>query len=209
MIYGEIMIIYVFSNMTEYHISSIYLSVQVEFEDHRIKDFAAFKASDKAPYGQCPTMDVDGTVIAQTGPIARYCGKLGGLYPRDDDLAAAKIDEIIDVATDMTNFIAPTMRMPAEEKVETRKKVFAEKMPNYFENLEKILAGNDSGFFVGKTMTIADIAIWKLMGWFTGGALDGVPTSVIDGYPNLVKHSQLIGANEKIKAWMDSHYSKK
>ena len=154
-------------------------------------------------------MDVDGTVIAQTGPIARYCGKLGGLYPRDDDLAAAKIDEIIDVATDMTNFIAPTMRMPAEEKLETRKKVFAEKMPNYFENLEKILAGNDSGFFVGKTMTIADIAIWKLMGWFTGGALDGVPTSVIDGYPNLVKHSQLIGANEKIKAWMESHYSKK
>ena len=34
--------------------------------------------------------------------ISRYCGKQSGLYPRDDDWAAAKIDEIIDTATDIT-----------------------------------------------------------------------------------------------------------
>ena len=32
----------------------------------------------------------------------RYCGKQSGLYPRDDDWTAAKIDEIIDTATDIT-----------------------------------------------------------------------------------------------------------
>ena len=32
----------------------------------------------------------------------RYCGKQSGFYPRDDDWAAAKIDEIIDTATDIT-----------------------------------------------------------------------------------------------------------
>ena len=35
----------------------------------------------------------------------RYCGKLSGLYPKDDDWAAAKIDEIIDTATDITVII--------------------------------------------------------------------------------------------------------
>lgn len=34
--------------------------------------------------------------------MSRYCGKQSGLYPRDDDWAAAKIDEIIDTATDIT-----------------------------------------------------------------------------------------------------------
>ena len=55
-------------------------------------------------------------MVSQTGAIARYCGKLGGFYPKDDDFAAAKIDEIIDTATDITNVIGATMRM-TDEKV--------------------------------------------------------------------------------------------
>ena len=66
-------------------------------------------------------MEVDGKVITQTGAIARYCGKLGGLYPKDDDFSAAKVDEIIDTATDITNLVGPTMRMGEAEKLEARK----------------------------------------------------------------------------------------
>ena len=34
--------------------------------------------------------------------MSRYCGKLSGLYPINDELLAAKIDQIIDICTDMT-----------------------------------------------------------------------------------------------------------
>merc|ERR1711997_305688 len=69
----------------------------------------SLKEEGKAPLGQFPTMEVDGKIVCQTGAIARYCGKLGGFYPRDDDFAAAKIDEMIDTATDITMVIGPTM----------------------------------------------------------------------------------------------------
>merc|ERR1711878_80976 len=82
---------------------------KVEFEDRIITDRKAWVETGVSPFGQAPLLEVDGK------PIARYCGKLSGHYPKDDDFAAAKIDEIIDTATDITNLIGTTMRM-ADEK---------------------------------------------------------------------------------------------
>ena len=89
-------------------------------------------------------MEVDGKIIAQTGAIARYCGKQSGLYPRDDDLAAAKIDEIIDTATDITNAIGKTMGLSEEEKMAARKVLGEETLPKYFKAIEKIMTENGS-----------------------------------------------------------------
>merc|ERR1712066_144329 len=148
----------------------------------------SLKEAGKAPLGQFPTMEVDGKVVCQTGAIARYCGKQGGLYPRDDDFAAAKIDELIDTATDITCLIGPTMRMAEEEKLEARKKLAEDKIPMYLAALEAIMIANGStGFFVGDKMTIADIALWRLFGWLKGGNLDGLPTDLIDKHPLLLK----------------------
>merc|ERR1712180_417852 len=83
--------------------------------------FNFIKECGKSPFGQAPFLEVDGKVITQTGAIARYCGKLGGFYPKDDDFSAAKVDEIIDTATDITNLVGPTMRMGEAEKLEARK----------------------------------------------------------------------------------------
>ena len=84
-------------------------------------------------------------MVSQTGAIARYCGKLGGFYPKDDDFAAAKIDEIIDTATDITNVIGATMRMTDEkEKLAARAAIAADKLPMYFAALEKMLEANGS-----------------------------------------------------------------
>merc|ERR1712156_107366 len=89
---------------------------KVEFEDKKIKDMKEFKESGVAPFGQAPILEVDGKVVAQTGAIARYCGKVSGFYPKDDDFAAAKVDEIIDTATDTTNLIGATMGIANEKE---------------------------------------------------------------------------------------------
>ena len=155
-------------------------------------------------------MEVDGIVLAQAGGIARFCGKQGNLYPRGDDLAstlaAAKIDEIIDCCTDMSALVTKTMSMSDEEKAATLKEVFEGKMKIYLAALEKRLAENGSGFLVGSKISIADLAMWRLVGWLAK-EYEGVP-KFIDEYPALKKHNEDVGNHEKVKAWVDSHYPK-
>ena len=135
------------------------------------------------------------------------------VLPQDDDFAAAKVDEIIDTATDMTIVMGETMVMKdKEEQVAARTKLIADdgKMTRYFKALEMLLKDNGStGFFVGKTMTIADIAMWRLLGWFNGGYLLGFPTDVIDKYALLSKFWNDIDANPGIRAYMVAKYPPK
>jgi len=168
---------------------------------------AALRESGKAPFGQLPVLEVDGKIIAQTGAIARYCGKQGGFYPRNDDLAAAQIDMIIDTATDITMALGKTFGMEEAAKMEARAKLGSETLPMYFKALEKMMTDNGStGFYVGKSMTIADLAMWRLLGWVTGGALDGLPKDTLDAFPQLQANFQATTNNEKIKAWMAEKY---
>jgi len=184
----------------------------VPFEDLRAKspeDWKEFKA--KGPFGQVPVLEVDGKAISQTGAIARYCGKQGGLYPRDDDFAAAKIDEIIDTATDMTVAVGKSMGMKDEAEKMAARAVLAETtLPKYLTALEKIITDNGStGFYVGSKMTIADIAMWRMLGWFKGGVLDGIPSTIIDSYPLVLESWTKTETHPQIAAWMAQHYPKK
>ena len=86
---------------------------------------------------------VDGKIIAQTGAIARYCGKQGGFYPKDD-VEAAMVDMIIDTATDITNAIVKTMGLEEAAKMEARAKLGSETLPMYFKALEKMMTDNGS-----------------------------------------------------------------
>ena len=82
----------------------------------------------------------------------RYCGKLGGLYPttNDDLFACAKIDEVIDTCTDITNLIGGTFRIAdPKEKLDARAALCAGKFPMYFKALENILKENGE---TGKTI---------------------------------------------------------
>merc|ERR1712061_463940 len=89
---------------------------KVPFENVTSMNLQALRESGKATLGQMPILEVDGKTCVQTGAIARYCGKQSGFYPRDDDWAAAKIDEIIDTATDITVAVGKTFGMEAAAK---------------------------------------------------------------------------------------------
>ena len=55
----------------------------IEFENLRPsrEEIAKMKTDGTFPFGQFPVLQVDGKTIAQTGAIARICGKHSGLYP--------------------------------------------------------------------------------------------------------------------------------
>ena len=161
----------------------------------------------RSPFHQLPVIEVDGEIIGQTGAIARYCGKISNLYA-DDMLKAAKIDQIIDAATDITNVVSPTIREKDEvKKIEDRKILVNKLLPRWFRYLENLLLEDDSIWFVEK-MTIADIAMWRLLGWLTSGIIDGIPTSIIDDFPKLKNIHHQVHTHPKVQEWMLKTYGK-
>jgi prostaglandin-H2 D-isomerase / glutathione transferase len=181
----------------------------IAFEDVRPgrEEFRAMKASGELPYGQLPVLDVGGVRIAQSVAIARFCGKRAGLYPTSE-VDQARVDELMDTATQITGLLGPSFtESDPERRAELRAKLVARELPKWFGFLEaRLLANGDSGFLVGDQLTIADLLIWKLLGWFTGGILDGIPKSVLDGHLHLQAHFQTIDALPQVREWMDRHY---
>ena len=161
----------------------------------------------RSPFHQLPVIEVNEKIIGQTGAIARYCGKVSNLYS-DDMLKAAKIDQIIDAATDITNVVSPTIREKNEvKKMEDRKVLVNKLLPRWFKYLEDLLSEDESTWFVEK-MTIADIAMWRLLGWLTSGIIDGIPTSVVDDFPKLKNIHHQVHTHPKVQEWMLKTYGK-
>ena len=190
---------------------------EITFEDVRITmdEFeeviltGKLRKSITIPFHQLPVLEVNGQIIGQTGGIARYCGKLSNLYPKDDFLAA-KVDQIIDAATDITSLISPTVR---EKNLKIRKimreRLVNKLLPRWFNYLEKILEREiNSTWFVNNKMSIADIAIWRLLGWLKSGILDGVPNNIVDKFPKLNAIHNQVHKHPKVQEWMLKTYDK-
>ena len=159
------------------------------------------------PFNQLPVIVINGQSIAQTGGIARICGKLSGMYP-EDIIEAGKVDQIIDTVTDINEFLNPSMREndPIKKK-EMRAELTNKNLPNYFGYLENILRENNSNWFVGNKMSIADIAVWGLLGWIASGVLDDISPGVINPFKRLKKLYNEVSQNSKVREWKIKTYA--
>jgi glutathione S-transferase len=182
----------------------------IPFEDERMShdQFRVLKATGKLPYGQLPVLEVDGAVIAQSLAIARFCGRQSGLYPAENLVDAARVDEILDTASQITELFHPSMREEDREKrAAMRQELATQTAPRWLDFLEKrLLSSGKTHYFVGGQLTIADLAIWRLLGWILGGYLDGIPTDLIKAQPGLTAHFQSIDQHSGVRLWMDQHY---
>ena len=190
----------------------------VPFKDYRVegkeidnlKETGLLPNNQIAPFKQLPVLDVDGKIIAQTGAIARFCGKLSGLYPKNNDLEAAQIDQIIEAAQDINYLVTLSGRDKEKERLALARKILATKhLPKWFQFLENLLnKNNESYFFVGNKISIADLAIWRLLGWLSSGLLDGVPTNILEPYEKLNKLREEVYKHPKVNEWMLKTYGK-
>ena len=190
----------------------------VPFKDYRVegkeidnlKETGLLPNNQIAPFKQLPVLDVDGEIFAQTGAIARFCGKLSGLYPKNDDYKSALIDQIIEAAQDINFLVTLSGRDKDEERKKIARKILATNhLPKWFQFLENLLQQNtNSVYFVSNELTIADLAIWRLLGWLKSGLLDGIPTNILDNFENLNKLREEVYKNPKVIKWMDQVYGK-
>lgn len=187
----------------------------IEFEDFRItsEDNSYLKENGKLidgtiiPFRQLPVLVIEGQSIAQTGAIARICGKISGMYPKDI-IEAGKVDQIIDTVTDINVLINPSMRENDPVlKMQMRKTLSNDALPRYFGYLEKIIEENDSGWFVGDKMTIADIAVWSMLGWIAQGVLDGVSRDLPKPFEKLSMLYNEISHMPKVQEWKRLTYA--
>ena len=75
----------------------------IQFDDIRLNrdQFLEMKNQGKLSFGQLPLLQVNDDYLFQSASILRYLGKLSNLYPKDDEIYAARIDAIIDQENDM------------------------------------------------------------------------------------------------------------
>ena len=186
----------------------------IEFEDFRItsddnrylKENGKLKDGTIIPFRQLPVLVAKGQSIAQTGAIARICGKLSGMYPKDM-IEAGRVDQIIDTVTDINELLNPSMREnnPAIKK-QMRIDLSNGTLPKYFGYLEEILKSNNSGWFVGAEMTIADIAVWSMLGWIAQGVLDDIPKDLSKPFKRLTHLYNNISKKPAVQEWKKMTY---
>ena len=190
----------------------LYIS-NTKFEDKRItsEEFSYIKENGKMtdgtiiPFSQLPVLVIDGQSIAQTGAIARICGKISGFYP-ESLVEAGKVDQIIDTATDINMLMRPSMREqdPVKKKL-MRQELSKNDLPKYFGFLEDLLR-EENIWFSNNKMTIADIAIWRLMGWLKSGVIDDIPQDITDNFNKLNRVYNEVNNNTDIKRWVSETY---
>lgn len=143
--------------------------------------------------------------LTQGNAIIRYVGTKTKLYPVADAWKAAKVDEVLNLVEEVQNGISPTMRESDEDKkMAMRKQLADEALPACFARFEKLLT-DSSPYFVGGSLTVGDIAVWRALGWIKSGALDGIPTTVANDFPKLLKCFEAVEKNPKVVEWKAKH----
>ena len=186
----------------------------IDYEDIRIsrEDFLSAKKNGVTqsghylPFRQIPVLIINNYSLTQTGAISRYCGKLSGLYPKNDDLLAAKIDQIIDICTDMTVLFS-NYRKNIETNINPnkRKEFFDSILMDKMKLLENMLL-NDNYFKDLNSLSIAEIAIWRIFGWFSSGLIEGFPTNFVKQLKTIQMICLKVEKFDFVKEWISKTY---
>lgn len=173
----------------------------IPFEDHRFA-FPEFAELRKAtPFGQVPTLHVDGTLVTQCDAILRYAGKLAGLYPTDP-YQALLCDEVAYVVEDANVKISPTFRMTGEEQKAARLALVNGSMPVYLRWLEAQLLAHGGEYFADNRLTVADLKVFVDIRNLNSGRLDHVPADLVQTVaPALNAHMQRVASTPAIQAY--------
>ena len=162
----------------------------IAFEDYRFAfaDFAEVRKS--TPFGQVPTLHVDGVQVTQSDAITRYVGKLAGLYP-SDPFQALLCDEVMDVVEDANVKFGATFGMTGDALKEARTALVNGPIPMYLRWLQSQLQAHGGAYFCDGRLTIADLKVFAYVRGLNSGRQDHVPTDLVQRIaPELNAHVQ-------------------
>ncbi|XP_052781821.1 glutathione S-transferase 1-like isoform X1 [Mya arenaria] len=140
-----------------------------EFEDVRIPMDQWPGIKEEQPMKALPVLEIDGRKFCQSAAIVRYLGKKFGLMGSDEEEGLV-VDELMEVFAEMVNkhLVGFKTEQDESKKLELVKKFKEETFPLYSSFIEKRLDENknkngEDGYYVGKTVTVADLGIYYMM----------------------------------------------
>ena len=151
----------------------------IAFEDYRFAyaDLTAVRKS--TPFGQVPTLHVDGVQVTQSDAISRYVGKLAGLYPADP-FQALLCDEVMGAVEDAIIKMGPTYSMTSDALKEARTALVNGPLTMYLVWLQNQLQAHGGEYFADHRLTIADLKVFAYVRGLNSGRLDHVPTDLVE-----------------------------
>ena len=167
---------------------------KVQFEDIRINPSQWGEKKNTYPNGKLPLLEIDGKQMNQSRAIIRYLAQSYGHYPTDIFeiyQAEAAFDFVEDIIYSISPLLLNFMRDP-EKKTDAIEEHFKNILPGLVTPLSNILKQNTtgSGFFVGKSLTIADFVVVNFA------------TRILT-HPNRIAFSKLIlDANPELTAYI-------
>jgi len=173
----------------------------IAFEDHRFSfpEFAEIRKT--TPFGQVPTLHVDGVQVTQCDAITRYAGKLAGLYPTDA-FQALLCDEVMYVVEEANVRLGPTFRMKGDEQKEARLALVNGSVPMYLGWLQSQLKAHGGEYFADNRLTVADLKVFVDVRALNSGRFDHVPTDLVEKVaPALNAHMQRIAQLPAVVAY--------
>lgn len=176
----------------------------IQFKDERLS-FPEFGEMRKGlRFNSLPVLEIDGDVVSQSNAIARYVGKMAGLYPVDD-IEALYCDEVLDAQEDLLHYVVPTFGLEGDALKAAREKLVDGWLSVYLRGFGELLARGGGEYFANKTLTIADLKVFVHTQWLRSGALDHVPTDLVERLaPGLVAHQERIEADPRVVAYYAS-----
>ena len=172
----------------------------VPFEDNRISREAFGKIKSELPFASLPVFEIDGKgVFGQSNAILRLIGRQHGLYP-EDPFEAARHDALMDAVEDLRLRITPTMRIQDEaEKKAARQQLASDYIPQWGLCIERQLG--DGPFAFGDRPSVADLKLYMVHKWISGGNIDHIPADLFARCPKLNRVAEAIENHPAVVAW--------
>jgi hypothetical protein len=132
--------------------------------------------------------------------MCHYVGRLAGL-PQD----GAICDEVLEAQEDLSHHIGATFGLEGDALRQAREKLVAGWMSVFVRGLGQLLIRGGGNYFAGNVLTMADLKTFVNTRWLRSGALDHVPTDLVQRLaPGLVEHQQRVASDPRVVAYYKS-----
>lgn len=175
----------------------------IDFEDVRISFPEFMEMRESARFNCVPVLSIDGVDVTQSNAMCRFIGKMANLYP-DDDRQALYCDEAMGAVEDLLHQMVHTFGLEGDELKAAREKLVDGWIPVFLKGFNELLdRGGD--YFADNRLTVADLKVAGITGWFRSGQLDHIPTDLVDRVaPKLVAHEQRVAGDPVVTAYYAS-----
>lgn len=151
----------------------------IAFEDKRFAPAEFPEVRKSTPFGQVPTLHVDGVLVTQSDAITRYVGKLTGLYPADA-YQALLCDEILSAVEDANIKLGTSFGLTGDALKEARTALVNGPLTTYLTWLQNQLQAHGGVYFADNRLTVADLKVFAYVRGLNSGRLDHVPTDLVE-----------------------------